>query len=1186
MLSPHTGPSSLQKWRSLQACISALALLIGLGCTILCTSGRTQTAGTGALVGNINDPSGAAIVGAQVKATSETTGETRTVSSGTNGSFLVALLLPGLYEVAVAQTGFKTTHFTHVQIFVTETATLNARLEIGAVSERVTVVAPTEQLQTESSTLGRVTEGERVRALPLVTRNYSQIIALNPGVAAEVTDAGALGPGFSGPPGPGLVSNGGTIMDNNFQMNGVGINDLQSGGQFTGGIAIPNPDTIQEFKVQTSQYDASFGRNAGANVDVITKSGTKDFHGGLWEFFRNDLLNANSFFRNKTSQPRPVLKQNQFGFDLSGPIRKDKLLFFTSYQGTRQRNGVDAGCSSQINVPPITDNRSREALGTLFAGQRGANQTFVGSVLAGPGNPPVPIGPAIEADGSNINPVALALLQMKLPSGAYVIPTPQTVDPSRPFESQGFSVYSFACPYTDDQFMSNGDWAISTKSKLLARFFFANADTDFTLPGPGVGGATAPGFPVALTNNYRNLTLTHSYIFSPHLLNQAIVGYHRTFAVFDQSKVFSYSGIGATVPPFDDAFPVIVLDVASPTGLSLGGNGQGTRIAQNTYTFQDSLFYQAGRHSFRFGAGVTRVQVNNGYHSFAAESFLGWADFLLGLDAEGNGTAAFPGLASSNIFFSLDSPGLFGRAYRVWETHGYVQDDFKVSPRLTLNLGFRFDRLGHISDALGRNGSLDPALLDPDPPASGTLAGFVVPSNYSGGAIPPGVTQSDNEFAVRGKGQNTWNPRVGLAWQLPHTNRMVLRAGYGVYHSRYTGQPFVQLLSAPPFALSRFFIFGANAAASEAVPLPLEPVNLPSFPAYSPSTALTIKILDPGFRPPIMQEYSLGIQTQLPADMVLDVGYSGARGLHLIRDRSVNQAGIASPANPIRGETTNTLSNVALRVPFQGWDPANLVQIESAGASWYNALLVSLNKRFSHGLQAQVSYTFSRNLTTDPLTSVNGNGGFSNGDQNNPKQRYGPDFFVREHRLIANYTYQFPGPRKLSSPRGRILGGWGLAGVTTFQSGHKLLVLFDPNGRNIFGQFSDRASLSGVCAKGHYLTPGSVTSNLGTYINASCFTAPAPFSADDPNALGFGNSGVGIYDGPGQNNFDLSLTKRLPVRWPRENSFLEFRSEFFNAFNHPQFCDPDVDFSSPTFGQISCTSVAPRIIQFALKFSF
>jgi len=697
MPSYRTALSLHRKQWAHQTSIAALWVLLELGCAISCPPARPQTAGTGALDGVVSDPSGAVLIGAQIKATSDTRGELRTVKSGTNGSYLLALLLPGVYEVEVIQSGFKTAHFLQVRIAVAETATLNVRLEIGAVSEQITVQGGAEQLQTESSTLGRVTDGEQIRTLPLVTRNYSQIIALNPGVAAEVTDAGALGPGFSGPQGPGLVSNGGTIMDNNFQMNGVGINDLQSGGQFTGGIAIPNPDTIQEFKVQTSQYDASFGRNAGANVDVITNSGTKDFHGAVWEFFRNDALNANSFFRNTTNQPRPVLKQNQFGFDLGGPIRKDKLLFFTSYQGTRQRNGVDANCSSQINVPPITDNRSREALGALFAGQRGVNQSLVGSAVASP----IPIGPGIAADGSNINPVALALLQMKLPSGAYVIPTPQTVDTSRPFESQGFSVYSFACPYTEDQFMINGDWEISAKSKLAARFFFANTNTEFTLPGSGLGGATTLGFPVALTNNYRNFSLTHSYIFNPRLLNQFIIAYHRTYATFDQSNVFSYSSIGATVPPFDDTFPVIVLDLVSPTGLSLGGNGQGTRIAQNTYTFQDSVSYEVGRHGFRFGAGVTRVQINNGYHNFAGEAFLSWPDFLLGLDAKGNGTAPYAdrGLASSNVFFSTDLPGLFGRAYRVWDNYAYVQDDFKVSPRLTLNLGIRYDRLGDFSDA-------------------------------------------------------------------------------------------------------------------------------------------------------------------------------------------------------------------------------------------------------------------------------------------------------------------------------------------------------------------------------------------------------------------------------------------------------------------------------------------------------
>jgi len=255
--------------------------LFWIACAPLSKPASAQTSGTGALAGNVTDRSGAVIADVIITATNEATGETRTAQSAENGSYFLALLLPGFYDVEMAKIGFKVVHLAHVRVFVAERTTRDVRLEIGMVLARIIVEASTEDLQTQSSALGRVTDGEQIRTLPLVTRNYSQIIALNPAVAAEVTDAGALGPGFSGPAGPGLVSNGATILDNNFQMNGVGINDLQSGAQFTGGIAIPSPDTIEEFKVQTSQYDASFGRNAGGNVDVITKSGTRDLHGAL-----------------------------------------------------------------------------------------------------------------------------------------------------------------------------------------------------------------------------------------------------------------------------------------------------------------------------------------------------------------------------------------------------------------------------------------------------------------------------------------------------------------------------------------------------------------------------------------------------------------------------------------------------------------------------------------------------------------------------------------------------------------------------------------------------------------------------------------------------------------------------------------------------------------------------------------
>jgi hypothetical protein len=306
----------------------------------------------------------------------------------------------------------------------------------------------------------------------------------------------------------------------------------------------------------------------------------------------------------------------------------------------------------------------------------------------------------------------------------------------------------------------------------------------------------------------------------------------------------------------------------------------------------------------------------------------------------------------------------------------------------------------------------------------------------------------------------------------------------------------------------------------------------------------------------------------------------------------VNQAEIASAANPIRGETTNTLANIPLRVPFAGWDPALMQQIESSGAYWYNALLVGVNKRLNKGLQFQVSYTFTRDLSDDAFTTSGANGAQTIGDQNSPSQRYGPDYFIRPHRFVANFTYQLPGPKDLRSFRGELLGGWMLAGVVTVQSGHPLTLTYNHFAGlpSIFGSaVSDRPSLSGSCSKGQFVNHGSIESNIGgthTYINGSCFTDPAVFSADDPIGVGFGNAGVGILEGPGQQNFDLSVIKRFSMRWPRESTQLEFRSEFFNAFNHPQFADPDVEFTSPTFGQITATAVNPRVIQFALKLSF
>lgn len=1138
-----------------------------------------QTAGTGAITGIVTDPSGAVVAGARITVTNEATGAVQSAVTTGTGNFVTPLLPPGQYRVEVSKEGFKLTTAPNVMVNVTETKALNLQLQVGAPSEVVQVDANAEQLQTETSALGNVTTSEMVQNLPLVTRNYTQILALSPGVAANVTNAGAIGRGGGGSSSEQFSANGGSGMDNNFQMNGVQINDLQQSGSFSGGVAIPNPDTIQEFKVQTGQYDASYGRNAGANVNVVTKTGSNQFHGTVFEYLRNDALNANEFFRNKNGQSKPVLKQNQFGFTLGGPIKRDKLLFFISYQGTRQRNGVDSNCSSGISrMVPLTDDRSRAALGRL-ASAPPWNKTYLQALG-------VPIGTNVAPDGSNISDQALALLNRKTPDGQYLVPSAQTVTHTADGDF-GSAAFSVPCPFTEDQFMTNGDWQQSDKSKLALRFFFANSNSAFTLPGPNLGGPGVPGFPQDNITNFRNLSLTHTYTFNNSLLNQATLGYNRQFTDIVQNEAFHYSDIGVSVPAYDNEIPMVRID-----GLAtLGGNGQGVRFAQNTYIFNDDLAWTKGRHSFRFGGGIDRGQNNEtAFHYIGALWFGSFTDFLLGQDSVGAGTEPLApiGLNFSNVLASLDLPGLFDRAWRVWNYNVYAQDDFKVGARLTVNAGFRFEHLGDLGDRLGRNASFDPPLVDPNP-VNGSLKGFVVSNNYPG-TVPAGVSVVDTDLGIRGEGQNTLNPRVGFAWQVPPWRRMVLRGGYGVYHQRVTGQPLFQLLLNQPFSYFRQYVGGTNAKATFANPFPLPPPTLPSFTQYSFASALSGIFFAQDFRPPLYQRYSLNLQTEIARDFVWEVGYVGTRGTRLMRMHLVNQAGLASPAKPIRGETTNTVANIGKRVPMVGWTTVSTFQIESAGASWYNALTTSLNKRFSHGLQFLASYTFARDLATEVGGAVGGNGGIHVGDQTDPLGGYGPDSFIRAHRFVFSYVYQLPFFRNDKTALGSLLGGWRVSGVTAIQSGH-LLPVTNYNLTSVYGTAggyeTDFAQLASGCTLSEVNTSGPVTGKLNNYIKQSCFTDP-PVIGDDGVATGFGNTRPGIIHGPAQSNTDISIAKQFGIRRLGENTKFEFVAQFFNAFNTPQFSDPD-NFRTPgssTFGTVATTAVAPRIMQFALKVSF
>ncbi len=1171
-----------------------------LACLLLSLPVLAQTASTGALTGTVSDPNGAVVAGAQVKVTNEATGESRTVVAQENGNYTVPLLLPGSYRVEFSATGFKQSFKPALQVNVTETARLDIQLEVGNVQEEVLVTAEAQLLQTESSALGRVADQVVVSNLPLVTRNYTQIVNLSPGVAAGVTNATELGRGSGGESGGNFRTHGAFGRDNNFQMNGLPINDLQSSGSFSGGVAVPNPDTIQEFKVQTGQFDAAYGRNAGANVNVVTKGGGNEFHGNAFEFFRNDALNANNFFRNRTGQPRGVLRQNQFGFTLGGPLPffnfgendgpmfisgKDKLYFFGSYQGTRQTNGVTGGTAVNITTPALTNDRSRAALGALFGGQSG---------LFGPG---VANANVIAPDGSNISPQALAVLNLRLPNGQFVIPTPQTINPASSFNTRGFSALSVPGTFDEDQFMVNIDFLHTDNSKFIGRFFTADSDLLLPIPPSQGFGPSIPGFPVLNPNKFRNLSVSHVYTFGANLLNQLDFGFIRTDVSRLQQELFRFSDIGVTAPRTANLFPVIGIAGQVATG----GNGQDVNIVQNHYTIQDSLTYLTGRHTFRFGGGITRSKLEIKDFSFLGGLFFAtWPDFLLG--RPGGAPPVGNGTTFSNILVSVDIPGDIDRSWPIWDGNAYIQDDIKLTSSLTVNLGLRYERIAHLADTGGRNSGFDIALANPNPPAGGTLAGFVVSSNFPG-TVPAGVTQLDNDFGIRGKGQNNFGPRVGFAWKLPDsflpfTERLVLRGGYGIYHTRATGQPFIQLATARPFAALRQVAFPSPASFGLSFANPFGPeFNPPQFTPYSPTTQLATSLIDPDYRPPVTQQYSMNVQADLGNSFLLEVGYVGTRGTHLIFAHSLNQARLASPSNPIRGITTNTAANAFQRVPILGFTPGGLNSIDSSGNSRYNALEVSVTKRLSKGLQFLAAYTFARAYNDSFVTDASGFG-FS-GNQNDRRANYGRDVFAnREHRFVFSYVYNLPNLKWSNSVVKNLLGGWSIAGVTTIQSGLPLS-LFGNNNSNAFGIIGDRVQLAAGCTHADLVTSGSVRDRLGGasgptgYFNRLCVngltaTAGAPvwLPVEPGGGTNFGNSGVGIVTGPGQNNSDIAVIKRTRVGFLGEGGNIEFRTEFFNAFNTPQFANPASSASFASFGHITATSVNERIIQFGLKVNF
>jgi hypothetical protein len=1222
-IEPDPSPFSIATRYVRGASVSLIQCLFTLLLSVM--PALSQTASTGALTVTATDQSGAGIVGATVTL-SNTAGFTRTQVTQSYGSITFTLLAPGPYKVAISEVGFKTIEVPSVAINVTETGVLTQRLEIGTQQQSVSVTADAQATQTESSTVGTVVDGRAITELPLVTRNYTQILSLSPGVITDVYNASTVGRGSQD-----FTVNGSSNISNSMQINGAGVTSISNGEPsesdgFEGDVPIPSPDAIQEFKVQTSGYDAGYGRNVGGNVNLILKSGSNDIHGSLFEFLRNNALDANGFFQNESGIPKGELRQNQFGGTIGGPIKTNKLFYFLSYQGTRQLNGIASTSLANVSVPEqLTNLRTAAALGSEFCPQNnpaGSPGAAYSNAFNGNPSTPLPTSDQVACNGSNISPVALAYLNAKTANGQFIIPTPQVIHNAGGVGAIGSAAFSIPAAFNEDQALADLDYVISEKHRFSGTYFYSSGIQ--TRPFQGSGNSTlGSGADNGSGNHLAVAKLTS--ILTNTLVNEARFSYYFQRASLNSTDPLTLQELGITGLSLNGWYNIP--PVVSITGLmSIGGGAtDGVHSSQWNYEWSDQMSWTRGRHSMRFGYGGNHFYWPWDYYAAnrGGLTFQTWADFLLGMSAAQNGTTF------SNVYTSSGTQTAIGGEHNNNEQIGmyaFFQDDFKVSQRLTLNLGVRWEYDGTFYDG---NGQLMDAWWGlantvPIPPSTGTFVGYTVASNYPG-AVPSGIFQRSGKVAtVGGSPLRDFGPRAGFAWQpLGTSGRFVVRGGFGIFYNQVQGNPFAHEEDTnPPLTAQEGFSGVVNAAATFQMPWTANRSL-----GFTPSTlrTLTSGLITSGpdeyLVPPESLSYNLNLQYEVKPSWVVEIGYVGVRGERLATEENFDVPELATPSNPVNCGLpivaaagpqnaqgcvlTNTAANAAYRVPVMGYSPGGFQVFGNFGDSEYNSVQATLRKRFSHGLQFQASYTYGRTFTDVAGVELHSEGGSVNSnDPNSRTQQWGPADYTRPQRLVINYTYELPNYHDGNGLAGRTLSGWGLSGVTVAQQGEPM-TLTDPTGGLAYGGAgTSRAQLCPGMTYANLVTPGSLESKLSDYFNlsavadttvtkglASCALpivgafAAAGTSPASAGATGFGNTGRAILLGPGQFNWDISINKKTRVGGLRESAMLEFRAEFFNAFNHSQFSNPGTTVTSG-FGVISSTSVASRIIQFGLRYAF
>jgi Carboxypeptidase regulatory-like domain/TonB dependent receptor len=1185
---------------------------------ILACAGVWAQKDTGAIAGVVKDASGAVVGGVHVTVTDVDRGTGFSATTNAQGEYVASPLKVGRYTVVVEKAGFKKEVAGPVVVDVQARLDVDFTMQVGNILESITITTEGPQLQTATSSLGEVVDAQQATTLPLNGRNYAQLALLGAGVApAEPGSRVSASYGFS--------SNGARSLQNNFLLDGVDNNsnlgDVLNEQAF---VIQPSVDAIEEFKVQTNSYSAEFGRGNGAIMNAVIKSGTNSLHGDLYEFFRNDKLDG----RNAFDTVRQPYKQNQFGFTIGGPIIKSRTFFFGDYEGLRIRQAepftgvlpttaeVGGDFSANLDLTTVTGTDCNGQ--NTYAGEIFNTRLTRTSATSPTGFCGIPIG-GYDASGHptnvfpGVDPLAARLAALLPAAGPVVNGINFSTDPERQETRNNFDIRI--------------DHKIGANDNAFGRFSYENQPSFIPPPFSGPSAVLDGGgfFDGNEDDSYRSLALSETHLFNSTVVNEFRLGYNRIDAHRFQlnsnqnvSQQLNFPGV-----PFganNGGLPNITF---SDGTIGIGSSTYLPSIEkQNSFVLSDNLTWIRGRHSVKYGAEV-RIEEFTIFQPAESRGALTFGtEFTDNPANPGTGGASF----ATFLLGVPDGGGitsLHNIDYRRQIYAGYAQDDWKFNDRLTVNLGLRYEVFSTIKEHNNEEGTLVLAsgdLLVPEgqnEPLTPTLAASIPIIHGSRGLISPDL----HNFA----------PRIGFAYRMG--DKLVLRSGYGIFYGGQENGPFSNPSPGfnPPFFSSEAFSLPCGNLASNPSITPGNALNC-SVPQLNvngsnalangfPTNALSdpnspeLYSIQPNLRIPYNQQWHFGLEYQLPAETILDISYAGSHGLKLFGFYNGNQAvptGIApfstlcaengftlltcpnAPRRPLAKATpglpagsTCDLNNAT---DFQNCDPVFDVFVatfRSNDISNYNSLQVHFEKRPTHGLQFQASYTYAHALDDASSASLGSN---NQGDfrlQNDPKLEYGnADFDVRQ-RLVMSYAYQLPfGKNKAvgGSATGtldQIIGNWQVAGIVSASTGNwytptdsVVNLSGSDGGGSVFN--SSRPDVVG--------NPNGAPCLPGTLFNTCAFV-----SNTVPGI--YGDANRNIIRGPGYQNWDISLFKLFPIS---EAKRFEFRAEFFNAFNHynPEFANPNTIaentatiLGSSTFG-FATAARDPRFIQFALKFYF